>query len=82
MLDLPNRRPCVTEEVGMGLSVTVSYHPETGDPVEVFLTERGKASDNPMQQALYNLGVTASLLMQEENPYAKSASENNQRAAV
>lgn len=82
MSDLPNRRPCVTEEVGMGLSVTVSYHPKTGDPVEVFLTERGKASDNPMQQALYNLGVTASLLMQEENPYAKSPSQDNQRVAV
>ena len=82
MLDLPNRRPCVNEEVGMGLSVTVSYHPDTGTPVEVFLTERGKASDNPMQEALYNLGVKASGLMQEENPYAKSASETHQAAAV
>ena len=52
MSELPNRRPCVTEEVGMGLSVTVSYHPETGQPCEVFLSERGKASDNPMQEAL------------------------------
>ena len=69
MLDLPTRRPCVTTEVGMGLSVTVSYHPKTGQPIEVFLSERGKASDNPMQEALYNLGVTASLLMQDDNPY-------------
>ena len=69
MLDLPTRRPCVTKEVGMGLSVTVSYHPKTGQPIEVFLSERGKASDNPMQEALYNLGVTASLLMQDDNPY-------------
>ena len=30
MKDLPNRRPCMTEDVGMGLTVTVSFHPETG----------------------------------------------------
>ena len=77
MLDLPTRRPCVTKEVGMGLSVTVSYHPKTGQPIEVFLSERGKASDNPMQEALYNLGVTASLLMQDDNPYT----EQEKRAA-
>ena len=62
--EIPNRRPCVTEDVGMGLTVTVSYHPETGDAVEVFMTGRGKASDNPMQDALYNMGVKASNLMQ------------------
>jgi len=62
--DLPNRRPCMTEDVGMGLTVTVSYHPKTGDAVEVFMTGRGKASDNPMQDALYNMGVKASNLMQ------------------
>ena len=64
MKDLPNRRPCMTEDVGMGLTVTVSFHPETGQAVEVFMTGRGKASDNPMQEALYNLGVQASKLMQ------------------
>ena len=63
---LPNRRPCVTEEIGMGISVTVSFHPETMEPIEVFLSQRGKASDNPMQEALYNLGVAASNLMQGE----------------
>jgi hypothetical protein len=61
---IPNRRPCMTEDVGMGLTVTVSFHPENGEPVEVFMTGRGKASDNPMQEALYNLGVQASNLMQ------------------
>ena len=66
-MSIPNRRPCITADVGMGLSVTVSYHPETGEPIEVFLVERGKASDNPMQEALYNLGVTASKLMQHED---------------
>ena len=63
---LPSRRPCVTEEIGMGISVTVSFHPETMEPIEVFLSQRGKASDNPMQEALYNLGVAASNLMQGE----------------
>jgi len=86
MLDLPNRRPCVTEDVGMGLSVTVSYHPETLQPVEVFMTGRGeKASDNPMTEALYNMGVTASLLMQEGSPYAeatKSIRQDNKKIAI
>lgn len=50
----------------MGISVTVSFHPETMEPIEVFLSQRGKASDNPMQEALYNLGVAASNLMQGE----------------
>ena len=60
---IPNRRPCITTDVGMGLVVSVSYHPQSGEPVEVFVTGRGKASDNPMQDALYNLGVQASDLM-------------------
>lgn len=86
MLDLPNRRPCVTEDVGMGLSVTVSYHPKTLQPVEVFMTGRGeKASDNPMTDALYNMGVAASLLMQEGSPYAQAQepiSQDNKKIAV
>ena len=86
MLDLPNRRPCVTEDIGMGLSVTVSYHPATLQPVEVFMTGRGeKASDNPMTEALYNMGVAASLLMQEGSPYAeatKSILQDNKKLAV
>ena len=82
MKDLPNRRPCVTEEVGMGLAVTVSYHPETRNPCRSIFNRTGKASDNPMQEALYNMGVSASKLMQEENPYAKPFSQDNQKAAV
>ena len=31
------------------------------------MTGRGKASDNPMQDALYNMGVKASELMQMED---------------
>ena len=56
----------MTEEIGMGISVTVSFHPETMEAIEVFLSQRGKASDNPMQEALYNLGVATSNLMQGE----------------
>ena len=65
--DIPKRRPCVTTDVGEGLAVTVSFHPETGEAVEVFMTGRGKASDNPMQDALYNMGVKVSELMQMED---------------
>jgi hypothetical protein len=50
----------------MGLAVTVSFHPNTGDAVEVFMTGRGKASDNEMQNVLYNMGVEVSKLMQKE----------------
>ena len=70
MSKLPNRRPCVTTDVGEGLAVTVSFHPDTATPVEVFLSGRGKkASDGPMTDALYNLGVEASKLMQNKEGY-------------
>lgn len=62
--NLPNRRPHITTDLGMGLSITVSFHPETGEVIDVFMSGRGKASDNPMQNALYELGVTASKFVQ------------------
>ena len=65
-MNLPNRRPCVTTDIGAGLAVTVSFHPHTGEAVEVFMTGRGKASENSLTEALYQLGVTASKLMQGE----------------
>ena len=80
MTALPNRRPCVTEDVGTGLTVTVSYHPQTGTACEVFLTGRGKASDNPMQEALYNLGVCASSLMQDKSVDNRLEDENRLEA--
>ena len=67
MKKIPNRRPSLTEDVGMGISVTVSFPPETQEAVEVFVTSRGKASDNPMQEALYNLGVQVSKMIQGKN---------------
>ena len=66
-MDLPNRRPCVTTNVGEGLAVSVSYHPETNEAVEVFVSSRGKkASDGPMTDALYNLGVQVSSIIQNK----------------
>jgi hypothetical protein len=72
MNKLPNRRPCVTSDLGLGLSVTVSYNPKTDEACEVFMSSRGKASDNPMQEALYEMGVEVSKLMQEDNPFLKN----------
>jgi len=66
MRQIPNRRPCITTNVGAGMAVTVSFCPQTGDAIEVFMSARGKASDNEMTEAMYNLGVTASKLMQGE----------------
>ncbi len=67
MSALPNRRPCISQDIGEGMVVTVSYHPQTSEAVEVFLTGRGhKASDSPMTDALYELGVKASKLMQRD----------------
>ena len=71
-MDLPNRRPCVTTDVGEGLAVSVSYHPETKEAVEVFVSSRGKkASDGPMSDALYNLGVQVSSIIQGKEKTAK-----------
>ena len=71
---LPNRRPCITTDVGEGIVITVSYHPDTEEPVELFVTGRGKkASDGPMTDALYNLGVAASKLMQKEDLHSTEA---------
>lgn len=68
MINLPNRRPCITTDVGEGLAVTVSFHPETAIPIEVFLCSRGrKASDGPMTDALYNIGVEVSKIMQNKD---------------
>lgn len=64
--DIPNRRPCITTEIGAGLAVTVSFHPKTGEALEVFMSQRGKASENELTNALYEMGVTASKLMQGE----------------
>ena len=64
MRPVPWRRPCVTEDVGEGLAVCVGFDPRTMAVCEVFLVGRGKASDGAWPDALYQLGVTASRIMQ------------------
>ena len=67
MTEIPNRRPCISQDIGEGMVVTVSYHPKTNEAIEVFLTGRGyKAGASPMSDALYELGVKASKLMQKD----------------
>ena len=62
----------MTTDIGAGLAVTVSFHPQTGEGVGVFMTGRGKASDNTLTEALYQRGVTASKLMQGEHDEAEA----------
>lgn len=65
--DIPARRASVTQGIqgeGFAFAVTVGFHPTSGAPLEVFLTQRGK-SGTPLEGALYDLGVTASKIMQE-----------------
>ena len=65
--DIPARRASVTESVkgnGFSFAVTVGFHPTYGSPLEVFLTQRGK-SGTPLEVTLYDLGVTASKMMQD-----------------
>lgn len=60
-----NRRPSVIINCGEGLVVSVSFDPDTLEPYDVFLVGRGyKASDAPLNEALYEAGVTISKIMQ------------------
>tara|TARA_R110000823_G_scaffold122599_1_gene248054 strand:+ start:1321 stop:1689 length:369 start_codon:yes stop_codon:yes gene_type:complete len=64
---LPGRRDSVTESVegdGFSFAVTVSLHPKYGAPMEVFLTQRGKIGST-LETTLYEIGVTASKIMQD-----------------
>lgn len=66
-MTIPNRRPCITTDIGSNLAVTVSFHPQTSEAIEVFMTKRGnKAGESELDDAMYKLGVTASKLMQGE----------------
>ena len=69
MSDPPNRRPSITDEVvgdGFNFAVTVGFDPEFGNPCEVFMTKRGK-SGTELEATLYELGVLASKIMQEND---------------
>ena len=49
-----------------GLIINVGFCPESLRPVEVMMTKTGKkASDAPLNNALYEMGVMVSKLMQE-----------------
>lgn len=64
----PNRRASVTQQVGQ-FAVTVGFKQDhTGEwtvPFEVFITQRGR-SGSELDETLYELGVTASKIMQGE----------------
>lgn len=63
-MKLPNRRECITEAIpGSNFAVTVGF--DNGRPVEVFVTQRAKAGTD-MDAILYELGVTASKIMQNK----------------
>jgi len=68
MTGMPNRRFCVTEQIGP-FSVSVGFvqgtQGEWDVPVEVFVTARGK-SGTELDTHLYDIGVAASKIMQGE----------------
>lgn len=57
---LPSRRRTVTENVGP-FAVSISF--VDGHPCELFITKRAK-SGTELEEHLYELGVTASKIMQ------------------
>jgi len=74
MNEPPNRRPSITDEVsgeGFSLAVTVGFDPHFGNPCEVFMTKRGK-SGTELEATLYELGVLASKIMQENDTSAQT----------
>jgi len=59
---MKNRRHAVTFSKGP-FTVTVGFNPETAAPCELFFTSRGK-SGTDLDTILYEIGITASLIMQ------------------
>ena len=64
MMELPNRRPCINTRTD-NFHFSVSFHPDTGLPIEFFITGRGKVGQQ-LDDELYDLSVAASKLMQGE----------------
>lgn len=65
---MSNRFPAITEEIagnGFRLSVTVSFDPENGQPVDVHFTQRGKEGTD-LNSALHSAGLAASRIMRNE----------------
>ena len=61
---MPNRRPCIKDRTH-NFHFSVGFHPETHNPVEFFITGRGKVGQD-LDTELYELSVEASKLMQGE----------------
>ena len=64
MTELPNRRPCINTRTE-NFHFSVSFHPDTGLPIEFFITGRGKVGQQ-LDEELYELSVKTSKLMQGE----------------
>ena len=84
---IPNRRPCVNTRTE-NFHFSVSFDPNTGHPVEFFITGRGKVGQE-LDTELYELSVKASKLMQGEFEddlprlrEGNAASEGQDRPAV
>jgi len=61
-MQLKNRRPCVTTRTE-NFHFSISFDPDTGQPVEFFITGRGKVGQQ-LDLELYDLSVAASKVMQ------------------
>jgi len=59
---LPNRRECITARTE-SFHFSISFHPETGHPVEIFVGGRGK-SGSQLDEELVELSAEASKIMQ------------------
>jgi hypothetical protein len=64
IMELPNRRPCINTRTD-NFHFSVSFHPDTGLPIEFFITGRGKVGQQ-LDDELYELSVKTSKLMQGE----------------
>ena len=64
IMELPNRRPCINTRTD-NFHFSVSFHPDTGLPIEFFITGRGKVGQQ-LDEELYELSVKTSKLMQGE----------------
>jgi hypothetical protein len=64
IMERPNRRPCINTRTD-NFHFSVSFHPDTGLPIEFFITGRGKVGQQ-LDEELYELSVKTSKLMQGE----------------
>ena len=64
IMELPNRGPCINTRTD-NCHFSVSFHPDTGLPIEYFITGRGKVGQQ-LDEELYELSVKTSKLMQGE----------------